>query len=219
MGRRPRCAAARRSGRGPGPHRYYRRHRAALWREPDRLGGGGEMAISWSRPSGDLYQIFDVAFVIWPPPWLMLGRGPILSCWLPSPGDSLSGGTMAQTEESQSEDIEIPIIEISAGWTVDEIKTLDDCDDAFAYLTGAVCAIENKIDVAEETGGNSGFAYRKLKRALRWKKAALQVVQTKRGRITREAKQLEQSSQERRLLNILRERFPAEFEVALKLAE
>jgi len=126
---------------------------------------------------------------------------------------------MAQTEESQSEDIEIPIIEISAGWTVDEIKTLDDCDDAFAYLTGAVCAIENKIDAAEETGGNSGFAYRKLKRALRWKKAALQVVQTKRGRITREAKQLEQSSQERRLLNILRERFPAEFEVALKLAE
>src|SRR3972149_138678 len=75
MGRRPRCAAARRSWRGPGRHRDYRRHRAALWREPDRLGGGGEMAISWSRPSGDLYQIFDVAFVIWPRPGLCWGGG------------------------------------------------------------------------------------------------------------------------------------------------
>jgi hypothetical protein len=123
---------------------------------------------------------------------------------------------MTQLGEDQNEGIEIPIIEISPGWTVDEVKTLDDCDDAFAYLTGAICAIENKIDSADETGATTGVAYRKLKRALRWKKAALQVVATKRGRITREAKQIEQASHDKRLVNIIRDRFPAEFEIALK---
>ncbi len=39
-------------------------------------------------------------------------------------------------------DIEIPDIEIDAGWPVSDIKTIEDCDDAFAFLMSAVASIE-----------------------------------------------------------------------------
>jgi hypothetical protein len=82
------------------------------------------------------------------------------------------------------DEIEIPVIEIGPGWTVDEIETLDDCDDAHAYLTGALCAIENRIIEMEEIC-DTGPVYRRLVSARRWKKAGLSVVQTKRAKLNR----------------------------------
>lgn len=85
-----------------------------------------------------------------------------------------------------NEEIQVPIIEITDGWTVDEIETEDDCDDAFAVLTALVVSIEDRMDRLEEAGNGLTPEYRHAKRALRWKKAALSVVNTKRGRIRRE---------------------------------
>lgn len=116
----------------------------------------------------------------------------------------------------QGLDIEIPIIQIADGWTVDDIQSLDDCDDAFAYLTGAICAIEDKIDAATEEGNDTGKPFRALKRALRWKKAAMQVVQTKRGKITRVEKKSEHLKQEQSIQNLMRRMFPVEFAAVLK---
>lgn len=129
---------------------------------------------------------------------------------------------MSETQEyildefDQGSDIEIPIIEITKDWTVDDIQTLDDCDDAHAYLTGAVCSIEDKIDAAIELGTDLGIGFRKLKRALRWKKAALNVVQTKRGKITRALKKAEKLKHDERLINRMRDMFPKEFASILK---
>lgn len=114
-------------------------------------------------------------------------------------------------------DIEVPVVEIVRGWTVDEIETLDDCDDAFAVLTGAICSIESQIEEAQEAGKDRGEWFRRLKTALRWKKAALQIVQTKKGRITRAARAEAQKAEDRRLLSILSARYPAEFDAALQL--
>lgn len=114
-------------------------------------------------------------------------------------------------------DIEVPVVEIVKGWTVDEIETLDDCDDAFAVLTGAICNIESQIEEAQETGQDRGEWFRRLKMALRWKKAAIQIVQTKKGRITRAARAEAQNVRDRRLLSILSTRYPAEFDAALQV--
>jgi hypothetical protein len=116
----------------------------------------------------------------------------------------------------QGSDIEIPIIEITKDWTVDDIQTLDDCDDAHAYLTGAVCSIEDKIEAAIELGTDAGIGFRRLKRALRWKKAALNVVQTKRGKITRALKKVETKEHEKRIINRMRDMFPKEFASIIK---
>ncbi|MEO1108300.1 MAG: hypothetical protein AAFX90_10290 [Pseudomonadota bacterium] len=82
--------------------------------------------------------------------------------------------------------IEIPIIEICDGWTVDDIETEDDCDDAFALLTKIVAGIETKMDILEAQDQKLTAGYIKAKAALRYKKAALAIVNTKRGRLKRQ---------------------------------
>lgn len=86
----------------------------------------------------------------------------------------------------QGSDILIPVIEIADGWTVEQLETLDDCDDAFAYLTGALVSIETQIDDAEHRNDTNTDHFRRLKAARRWKKAALSVVSTTRGKINRQ---------------------------------
>lgn len=81
------------------------------------------------------------------------------------------------------DEITVPIITITDGWTVDEIETIEDCDDAYAVLTGIVASIEVKLENPMLTDDERG----RCLGALRWKKAALQVIQGKRGRFNREA--------------------------------
>jgi len=122
---------------------------------------------------------------------------------------------MAEAYRLEDDEIEIPVIEIAAGWTVDELLTLDDIDDAHAYLIGATAAIEAKIEAAEERGTNTGLAYRRLRTALKWKRAALQVVQTKRGKLNRQARIAESETQNQRLLKTISAMFPEQFQLAL----
>ena len=84
--------------------------------------------------------------------------------------------------------IDVPVIEITDGWTVDDIQTEDDCDDAHAVLTAICASIEARMDDLSIAGLEVSVDYKKAKAALRWKKAALAVVQNKRGRLIRAAK-------------------------------
>lgn len=99
-----------------------------------------------------------------------------------------------------SDDIEIPIISICDGWDVDDIQTEDDCDDAFAVLTALVVSIEARMDDLEIAGNSVSVEYKKAKTALRWKKAALTVVQTKRGKIRRAEKEAKQAERDASIL-------------------
>lgn len=84
-----------------------------------------------------------------------------------------------------NDEIQVPVIMITDDWSVDDIETEDDCDDAFAILTAQTARIEEKMDRLESENQKFSEDYRKTKAALRWKKAALQVISTKRGRINR----------------------------------
>lgn len=120
--------------------------------------------------------------------------------------------TATQTDDN----IEVPVIEIADGWTVDEVRTEEDCDDAFALLTEAITSIEYRMEKLREEGASvTSQAYRKAKAALRWKKAAMQAVQNKRGQIKRQAKQSQQVSRERILLDEIKATSPDAFFAAV----
>jgi len=96
--------------------------------------------------------------------------------------------------------IHVPIIEITGGWTVDEIENENDCDDAFAVLTAIIVSIEAKMDTLEMERAEKSESYIKTKSALRWKKAALSVVNTKRGKFKRQRAEAIQKSNDERVL-------------------
>lgn len=97
-----------------------------------------------------------------------------------------------------SDEIEIPVVQIAQGWSVDDVLTEDDCDDAQIYLTGAVIVIDEKIAAAKEAGNTETPGYRRLLSAKRWKQLALQIVAQKRGRIARAAKAAAHAEHEKR---------------------
>lgn len=104
------------------------------------------------------------------------------------------------------EDIDIPVIEIAAGWRAEDCSTIDECNDAFAYLTGAVAAIEQRIEekqIAEKPIG-------RLKAALRYKKAALQIVNLKRSQIAEEKKRLDLQKLERVFQDVVASEVPTD---------
>ena len=103
-----------------------------------------------------------------------------------------------------NDDIRVPIIEITAGWTVDEIETEDDCDDAFAVLTAIIVGIEAKLDTLEMENLAKSESFIKTKGALRWKRAALAVVNTKRGKIKRQMNEAFQKSNSERILKYVK---------------
>lgn len=114
-----------------------------------------------------------------------------------------------------SDDIEIPVIEITDGFTIDDVETLDDCDDAFAILTALVASIEYRIDEFKFRNDEFSEECRRAKAALRWKKAALSAVNSKRGRITRTIAEKEKSDRNTRLADYFSAMHPNEFQRAL----
>jgi hypothetical protein len=104
--------------------------------------------------------------------------------------------------------IDIPIVEICDGWTVEDLKTEDDCDDAFAYLTGAIVAIEAKIDDMEILGNDRSTDYIRTKSALRWKKAAINICQRRRAQVSRKASDAKEESVNFRILAYVRAAHP-----------
>jgi len=110
------------------------------------------------------------------------------------------------------DDIEIPEIEIDVGWLARDVATLEDCDDAFAVLTGAAAAIEAQLEaeaakpVTEERAAWTGRA----KAALRYKRAALQIVSTRRSAIAKEVGRQHREAEQESLLAFIRAAVPAQ---------
>jgi hypothetical protein len=111
-----------------------------------------------------------------------------------------------RAEPQDLDDIIVPDIEIAEGWAVSEIETPEDCDDAFSYLMAAVAEIEYRLemkDLGVVVSQDPTWPPR-ARRALKYKKAALQLVGHKRGRIERASRQADQSAQDRRLIEHIR---------------
>ncbi len=103
-------------------------------------------------------------------------------------------------------DIEIPDIEISEGWAVSEVETLDDCDDAFAYLSAAVAQIDYQIEmhlIRPLSHQDAEWAAR-ARCALKYKKAALGIISNKRSMIMKRQKQEFQRERDRVLLDYIK---------------
>ncbi|MEN8658304.1 MAG: hypothetical protein ABF313_09720 [Marivita sp.] len=107
-----------------------------------------------------------------------------------------------------NDEIEVPIVEIVSGWTVDEIETQEDCDDAFCVLTKAIVGIELRISEMEECGQEGSREHRMAKAALRWKKAALQIINRKYAQIGRREKEKQENGFDRLFVQYVKAHFP-----------
>ncbi len=114
----------------------------------------------------------------------------------------------------------VPVIYITKDWTIDDIKTMEDCDDAFAVLTEQIVGIETRVAALKEAGGDKVALTRALA-ALRWKRAAQQAVQNRRGEIKRARKQqnvVASSTEDKALLRWIARNHPAVMNDALAAA-
>ena len=110
------------------------------------------------------------------------------------------------------EDIFIPVIEITEGWAAADCATTADCDDAFAYLMAAVAGIELQIDLEalKPVADQRGEWLAKAKCALKYKKAALQIVTHRRSAINAKERAARQATDDATLLHHVRAALPAE---------
>lgn len=123
---------------------------------------------------------------------------------------------------SDAAETSVPVLEISRDWTVDDLKTTADCDDAFDVLTEAIASIEGQISAANIRAAADGvYADRgwllRAKFALRHKKAAIQRVQQIRARIAKAERMTANVNQERVLLDIIKATEPEAFKRALEV--
>lgn len=109
------------------------------------------------------------------------------------------------------DDIVIPDIEITPGWAVSEVETIEDCDDAFAYLSAAVAQIDYQIEMhllRMPADQDAEWAAR-ARCALKYKKAALGMISNKRTSIRRRENQAVQRERDRVLLDHIKAIVPA----------
>jgi hypothetical protein len=106
------------------------------------------------------------------------------------------------------DDIEIPVVYITDGWAVDDIETIDDCEDAHTLLISQCAAIEHRIDLLQLQRGKSSDIAR-AKAALKWKKLALALINAKKGKLSRIAQIERENSQDRLILSYIGTENPA----------
>lgn len=109
-------------------------------------------------------------------------------------------------------DIEIPEIEIDRGWPVSDVCTLQDCDDAFAFLTSAIATIEYSIslELLRPPASRRKEWIAKATCALKFKKAAMDLVNHKRGQINRKEAASVQKQRDRLLVDHIKTCVPEE---------
>lgn len=99
--------------------------------------------------------------------------------------------------------------------TVEDLLTTDDCERASLSVTRVIVSIETQL--AENGGADRSWVAR-ANGALRLQKAALQAIQNKRGALQRKEKQERMNTQDRLILNAVREIAPQVFKDALAKA-
>lgn len=111
---------------------------------------------------------------------------------------------------------DVPILSINREWDVDQIQTLQDCDDADAILTEAIVSIESQLATDAVAGCLRGHDWRiKAKGALKYKKRALQIVARRRGELNKLSRQATGADHDRELLDTIKEHFPEQFFAAI----
>lgn len=103
-------------------------------------------------------------------------------------------------------DITIPVIEIAEGWAAEDCKTISDCDDAYAYLMAAIASIEFQVDLEMllPVSEQRGQWIAKAKCALKYKRAALQIVTHRRAAINADARSSRVAAEDTRLVQHLK---------------
>lgn len=111
-----------------------------------------------------------------------------------------------RTAVQHIDDIEIPIIEITEGWAAEDCKTRERCDDAFAYLMSAVAGIEYQIDMelTKPKPQQDREWIAKASCALKYKRAALQIVNQQRSVINAAETREWSGRRDARLLEFIR---------------
>ena len=116
----------------------------------------------------------------------------------------------------------VPVLMISEDWAVDDISTTEECDDAFVVLTEQIAGIQQSLLRAHhefnETGHHPSWTNR-AKTALRMKKAALQMLQRRRGDINRKEKLARQESRDREFIELFRKHEPEAFLRIVEIAK
>lgn len=117
--------------------------------------------------------------------------------------------------------ISVPVLTITDGWDIDQVKTIADCDDADAFLTEAIAEIEGQLLADRVDGFKRGVDWRtRATIALRMKRRALQQVAQRRGQINRATRDAERServkSEHHRLLVIIKRDYPDQFSAAVE---
>lgn len=104
------------------------------------------------------------------------------------------------------DDIEIPVIEITEGWDAEKVTTRQECNDAFSYLMSACAQIEFQIDVelTKPKSHQDDLWIARAKCALKYKKAALQIVQQRRSTISTAEERAWKERRDGRLLEYIR---------------
>lgn len=108
------------------------------------------------------------------------------------------------------DDVEIVDIEIAEGWVARDIKTTEECDDAFAYLTAAIASIEYQIEAEgfKPLSQQRGDWVARAKSALRFKKGALAIVNHRRGAINEAIRIARQDEEDKRFLVFIKGALP-----------
>ena len=112
-------------------------------------------------------------------------------------------------------EIIIPTIHIARGWDVDDVKTIQDCEDAIAYLNAAIIDLNAKLDEERDRTNSDRRQIRWWNATLRWKESALRIVETK-LRLILHAERIAQKAEENRLLSLMIETHMPDFAEAAK---
>lgn len=113
-------------------------------------------------------------------------------------------------------------IEVTEGWRVVDLATLEDCDAAMLHLARDVASIEAQLeefgrdsDLGAEVSDDDADWQRKARAALRIKREIRQLVQNRRGDIGKAAKRTAAEAHDRRLLTLLQAMAPDVFAAAV----
>lgn len=134
-------------------------------------------------------------------------------------GNRMNASTSPISTPDEQPEITVPVIEIVDGFTVDDILTEDDCDDAQAILTAIIARIEERLDLIKVQGLEQSIEYIRAKTAPRYKRAALQINGVKRGKFNRLRRQQAQQTRDRQMLDWIRQRHPDVLQEAITATE
>jgi hypothetical protein len=88
------------------------------------------------------------------------------------------------------------------------LKAIEECDEARIFLTGMIADIEAQVEEADRVGRRKGHLedphwFRQAKRALRFKRLALQMTLERRGELAKLARMNHAESHNARLIKLL----------------